>query len=214
MKLRKYVPAYLILLTLLVRFLIAEKLYAIPYTLVMNSSFISMRITRLLSNGVLVETVLDNGIPMNISTRFRPECLNVSTQGSTLIIIYDARVPSYFPVQSTSIGESDIILDGEWLKSILLFAVFAIGLALLALEAFASKASGEDIIKMVEEGKDLPRGSAIDEESLLMLSSRNPEAYRRIADMVLRGELKIKRKRLKSIKKVFSKMNKLVKYRR
>ncbi|MBO3839787.1 MAG: hypothetical protein QXN75_05705 [Thermoproteota archaeon] len=205
-----YSTALLILLT---HFLIVERAYAAPYALFVNSSFVSIRITGLLSNGILVETVLDNRIPMNFSTRFRPECLNISTRDSTLIIVYDARIPEYFPMQSTNTGESDRIFS-EWLKSIQLLAVFATGLALLVLEALAPKASGEDVIKMVEEGKDLPRGSAIDEESLLLLSSRNPEAYRRIADMVLRGELKIKRKRSKSIEKLFSKMKKLVKYRR
>ncbi|MBO3800196.1 MAG: hypothetical protein FGF52_03990 [Candidatus Brockarchaeota archaeon] len=204
---------YTVLLILLTRFLIVERAYAAPYALFVNSSFVSMRITGLLSNRVLVETVLDNRVPMNFSTRFRPECLNISTQDSTLIIVYDARIPGYFPMQSTSMRESDSIFD-EWLKSIQLLAVFATGLALLVLEALAPKANGEDVIKMIEEGKSPPRGSAIDEESLLLLSSRNPEAYRRIADMVLRGELKIKRKRLKSIGKLFSRTKKLAKYMR
>ena len=203
-----------VLLMFLTHFLIVEKAYAAPHELFVNSSLISMRITGLLSGGILVETILDNRVPMNFSTRFRPELLNVSTQGSTLIVIYNARVLGNFPVQLTSTEESDDIFDGEWLKSIQLLAVFAAGLALLVFETCASKAGSKDIIKTVEEGKGLPRGSVIDEESLLLLSSKNPEAYRRIADMVLRGELKIKKRRLKSIRRVFSKMRKLVEYRR
>lgn len=211
---KKHALAYsTVLLTFLTHFLIVERAYAAPYELFVNSSLISMRITGLLSSGVLVETILNNRVPMNFSTRFRPECLNVSTQGSTLIVIYDTRVPGNFSVELTSTEELDNIFDGEWLKSIQLLAVFVTGLALLVFEACTSKAGSEDVIKMVEEGKGLPRGSVIDEESLLSLSSKNPEAYRRIADMVLKGELKIKKRRLKSIGRVFSKMRKLVKCR-
>lgn len=204
-----------ILLIFFARPLILENVYADSYTLLENSSAISIRITGLLSNGVLVEVSLENRVPMNASIDFKPESLNFSKQGSMMLIAYDARVPEDVLMRVASVKEIEGFSNDEWLKNIELLMVFATGLVLLALETFLSKTrSKDDVIRIIENGEAPPKGSVVSEESLLSLSSKNPEAYRRVVDMVLKGELKVKRKRLKRLREVFSRIIKIVNLRR
>lgn len=213
MKLNKHVEVCLtILLISVVPSLIAEKVYT-DSTVDVSPSKISMCITGMLSNGVLVETNLENKIPMDASTNFRLECLNFSTRDSTLLIVYDTRISEDALVQAKKVEEIEGAFDGEWLKNLNLLIIFSVGLLLLAFEILTSRKRSQDIIKMIEKEAPL-KGSVIDEESLLLLSSQNPEAYRKAVDMILKGELKVKRKKLKNLRKAFLKMIKIVNFRR
>ncbi|MEM3712602.1 MAG: hypothetical protein QXR97_03585 [Thermoproteota archaeon] len=210
MELNKSIGIYsTMLLMLLIQ--IPIELVGADYSAMANSTLVSIRVAGLLSNGVLVETSIDNVVPRNVSIAFRPEYLSLNTQGSTLVISYDARLPEDALLKSTSIEEAERKFDEEWMRIVQLLIVFATGLIILILEMFFLKIRGKDALETIDRNKTGSNNSTIDEESLLMLSSKNPEEYRKAVDMILKGELKVKKKRFW---KMFSKIKKFVNLRR
>jgi len=212
MKLNKHVCIRLMMLLTLLALLIQKPVMraGADFHVSVNSTLISIRIAGLLSNGLLVEASMDNVIPENVSIVFNPECLNFNAQDSTLLISYDARVSGDALVNSVDFKENTVTSNEELLKCIQMLTVFTIGLIILILEVFSSKIR-KNSSRAIEESKSHSHGSTIDEESLLLLSYKDPEAYRKAIDMILKGELKVKKKRLG---KMLSKIKKIVNLRR
>jgi hypothetical protein len=188
-------------------------IYADSNTLSTDFSTIRIQIVETLPNGVSVETLLENGIPKNVLTELGPESLRVSVQDSTLLISYDARVSEDLLTYRADVEEMGKAYHNELLNHLGLFVVFATGLVLLTLEMFSNKVRKENIIGMIEKGEKPPRGAVVSEESLLLLSSKNPEAYVRALDMVLKGELRVKGRRFENLREKLSSLKKLVKRR-
>jgi len=194
----------------LIPLFIARSVYANSFNVFANSSLVSIRVTGTLCDRIIVETNISNKIPGNFPTVFKPEGLNFSVRSETLFISYDARVSEESLIKLASIEEISKPSEDEWLKIIELLIVFASGLIFLILEAFSLKAKNKENTSAnnCEKSK---KGSVIDEEDLMKLSSVSPEEYGKIVNMVLRGELKIKKNRLR---KVFSKIRKFVIFRK
>lgn len=208
MKLSKHISIYstvfLTLLALIIQNIVT--LVEADSHISVNSTLISIRIAGLLSNGLLVEASIDNMIPENVSIVFNPEYLSFNTQDSKLLISYNARIPGEALIKSANFKENTATFNEELLKCIQLLIVFATSLIILILEALSSKIRSENNFKTIEENK-----ATIDEESLLLLSLRNPEAYRKALDMILKGELKVKKRQFG---KMLSKIKKFVNSRR
>lgn len=77
-----------------------------------------------------------------------------------------------------------------YLQTILFFTA---GLILLALNIVGLRKSEKVLLKNMENGFAPPKGSRLSEEALLLLASRSPDAYRRVLEMVLKGELKVEK---------------------
>lgn len=199
-----YLTVFLTMLTLIIQNAVA--IVGADSQVSVNSTLISVRIAGLLSNGLLVEASIDNVIPENVSIAFNPEYLSFNTQDSTLLISYNARISGDALIKSATFKENTAAFNEELLKCIQLLIVFATGLIILILEAFFSKIKSGNDFETIKGNK-----ATIDEESLLLLSFRNPEAYRRALDMILKGELKVKKKRFG---KIISKIKKFVDFRR
>lgn len=176
-----------------------------------NSTLISIRIVELLSNGLLVETSINNVIPENVSLAFNPECLSFNVQNSTLLVLYNARIPENALIKSANAKEIVMTFDEELSKCIQLFIVFITGSIILVLERLSSKTGSKNNLKKTEGNKVHYNNPMIDEKSLLMLSSKDPETYRKTIDMILKGELRVKRRRFG---KMLSKIRKFVNFRR
>jgi len=140
---------------------------------------------------------------------FRPESLEVCMNSSVLIVNYDARVYGGFPLEAVSMGETGETFQNDWVKYLQSLILFAAGLILLFSDIIAPRKSEEELFKSMENGGSPPKGSRLSEDALLLLASKNPDAYRRALNMVLKGELKVERRGL--FKKVLSKMKRLVK---
>jgi len=160
------------------------------YTISGNETNVSMLITAFLPNGALVELSLDNNVSSKI---FKPESFEIRVEESTLLVVYDARSSgSSFP----GIGMEEIgdVFRNDPAKYLMPLILFAAGLVLLFLNIVGSRRSENELLKNVEDGGVPPEGSSLSEEALLLLASRNPEAYRRVLEMVLKGELKVERR--------------------
>ncbi|MCS7139053.1 MAG: hypothetical protein NZ873_03270, partial [Crenarchaeota archaeon] len=70
---------------------VSIRVKADSYILV-NSTVVSICVTESLPNGISIEASIDNKMPENFSTTFRPEYLFFNTRDSTLLISYDARI--------------------------------------------------------------------------------------------------------------------------
>lgn len=196
-------------------FLTLEKAYANPFhTTPNNTTHLSIRIIKVLSNGVSVELFLENNTPGTFLTEFKPESLKASVQNSTLLVNYDARVSESMLLNIMGMAEVGDDFQRDWLKYLLPLIILAAGLMLLAFEATFPHARSKEVLKIIEAGGTPPKGSWLTEKSLLLLSSRDPEAYMRALDMVLKGELRVKKGGVDRLRNLFSKLKKLVINRR
>ncbi|MBO3755055.1 MAG: hypothetical protein FGF53_09330 [Candidatus Brockarchaeota archaeon] len=192
-----------------------EKAYANPfYTTPNNTTHLSIRITEVLSNRVSIELFLENNAPETFLTKFDPESLKTSVQNSTLLVNYDARVPESMLLNIMGMDELGDDFQRDWFTYLQPVIILAAGLTLLAFEAIFPHTRDKDVLKIIEAGGAPPKGSWLAEKSLLLLSSRDPEAYRRALDMVLKGELRVKKGGLDRLRNAFSKLKKLVINRR
>lgn len=158
-------------------------------TLEGNGTLASIRVTALLHNNTLVELCLVNNVS---STVFRPESLKTLVQGSMLLVKYDSRLSSQLS-GVTIIEDMGEASQKDPLKYLLPMVFFAAGLALLVSSIVGPGKSEEEFLKSIEKGSTPPKGSRLREETLLMLASRNPEAYSRVLEMVFKGELRVEK---------------------
>jgi len=149
-----------------------------------------MLITAFLPNGALVELCLANNVS---STFFKPESFKIGVEDSTLLVKYDARV-SGSPFSRISVEETGDVFRSDAVKYLLSLILFAAGLVLLSSNIVSLRRSENELLKNMEKGGVPPKGSSLSEEVLLLLASRNPDAYRRTLEMVLKGELRIERR--------------------
>jgi hypothetical protein len=192
-------------------FLTLETAYANPLHIAPNNvTRLSIRITEVFSNGVSVELFLENSVPGTFLIGFNPESLKTSVQNSTLMVNYDARVSENMLLNIISMDEVGEDFKKDCLTYLMPLIILAAGLMLLAFEAFFRHASDDAVLKIIEEGGIPPKGSYLSEKSLLLLSSRNPEAYRRALNMVLKGELKVRKVGSDRFEKAFSSLKKFV----
>lgn len=205
----------LTLLILLNVFSTLETVYANPpQTVSNNATCLSMRITEILSNGVSVELFLENNAPANVLTGFKPESLKVSVQNSTLLVKYDARVSESMLLSIIGMDETGEAFQKDWLTYLQPLIILVAGLTLLAFEATFSHPRDDVVLKIIEDGGTPAKGSWLSEKSLLLLASRNPDAYRRALNMVLKGELRVKKGGTDRLRNTFSKLKRLVYHRR
>jgi len=205
----------LILLILPSVFPTLEKAYANPFNIASNNAtHISIRITEVFSNGVSVELFLENNAPGPFLTEFKPESLKASVQNSTLLVNYDARASESMLLNIMNMDEVSDDFQIDWLTYLQPVIILAAGLMLLAFEATFPHARDKDVLKIIEAGGTPPKGSWLTEKSLLLLSSRNPEAYRKVLDMVLKGDLRVKKGGIDRLRNTFSKLKKRVINRR
>ncbi len=159
-------------------------------TIMGNETHVSMRVTAFLCNRTLVELYLANNVSLTV---FRPESFKTLAQDSTLLVKYDARFSGSPPggaiMQDTgNISQKD---PATYLQTIVFFAA---GLILLALNIIGLRKSEKKLLKNMENGHTPLKGSRLSEETLLLLALRNPDAYRSVLDMVLKGELKVEKR--------------------
>lgn len=110
--------------------------------------------------------------------------------GPVLLVNYDARVCDVSILETAAMGENVGALNG-WVKNLQFLILFAAGLTLLASDILSPRRSEKELLEsMVKEGAP-PKGSRLSEDALLLLASKNPDAYRRALDMVLKGELQV-----------------------
>lgn len=205
----------LVLLILINMFSILETVFANPLnTMPNNVTSLSLRITEVLSNGVLIELLMENSAPGTFLTKFKPESLNIYVQNSTLLVNYDARVSESMILGVVGMDEASENFQKDGLTYFQPIILLAAGLILLAFEASFPHARDKDVLKIIEAGGVPPKGSLLAEKSLLLLSSRNPEAYRRALNMVLKGELRIKKGVVDRLRNAFSGLKTLVKHRK
>jgi len=160
------------------------------YTISGNETNVSMLITAFLPNGALVELRLANNVS---STFFKPESFKIGVEDSTLIVKYDARA-SGSPFPGIGMEETGDVFRNDPAKYLMPLILFAAGLVLLSLNIVGLRRSENELLKNMENGRVPPRGSSLSEEALLLLASRDPEAYRRVLEMILKGELKVERR--------------------
>ncbi|MGQ9478865.1 MAG: hypothetical protein ACUVQ0_02440 [Thermoproteota archaeon] len=91
---------------------------------------------------------------------------------------------------SIDIYEVNITSQNNWLISLPFILLAIIGLTMLVRIATGSE---RKVLKLIESGEPPPKGSSISEKSLSRLASRNPEAYRIALNMVLKGDLKMRK---------------------
>ncbi|MBO3797931.1 MAG: hypothetical protein QXI42_05735 [Thermoproteota archaeon] len=154
-----------------------------------NETHVSMRVTAFLCNRTLVELCLTNNVSLTV---FKPESFKTLSQGSTLLVEYDARFSGSPPGGAIMEDTGDFSQKdpATYLQTILFFTA---GLILLALNIVGLRKSEKMLLKNMENGFTPPKGSRLSEEALLLLASRNPDAYRRVLEMVLKGELKVEK---------------------
>lgn len=169
-----------------------------------NGTHISMRIVASLRNRTMVELFLINNIS---STSFKPESFKTEVDGSNLLVRYDARVSGYILEGMNAIDEGQVS-RGDLAKYLQFLVLFAAGLAFLSFSIISLRKNEEELLKSMENGYVPPKGSRLSEDVLLSLASKNPDAYRRILDMVLKGELKVERRGC--FKKMLQKAKKFV----
>lgn len=159
------------------------------YTFWGNGTHVSMRVTVFLPNGTLLELCLVNNVS---STVFRPDSLKALTRDSALLVEYDARF-SGSPSEGVLIDEVGNVSQNDSAKCLQSIMFFTAGLVLLVWSIIGSRKSEKELLKNMENGYLPPKGSRLSEEALLLLASRNPDAYRRVLGMVLKGELKVEK---------------------
>ncbi|MGB9717176.1 MAG: hypothetical protein ACP5PQ_00735 [Thermoproteota archaeon] len=159
------------------------------YTVWGNGTHVSMRVTVFLPNGTLVELCLVNNVS---STVFKPESFKIGVEDSTLLVKYDTRF-SGSPSEGMLIDEAGNFFQNDSAKYLPSIMFFAAGLILLVWSIIGSRKSEKVLLKNMENGYLPPKGSVLSEEVLLLLASRNPDAYRRVLGMVLKGELKVEK---------------------
>ncbi|MEM2051116.1 MAG: hypothetical protein QXZ11_08380, partial [Thermoproteota archaeon] len=154
-----------------------------------NATHVSMRVTAFLCNRTLVELCLTNNVSLTV---FKPESFKTLSQASTLLVEYDARFSGSPPGGAIMEDTGDFSQKDPttYLQTILFFTA---GLILLALNIVGLRKSEKMLLKNMENGFTPPKGSRLSEEALLLLASRNPNAYRRVLEMVLKGELKVEK---------------------
>ena len=160
------------------------------YTISGNETHVSMLITAFLPNGVLVELRLDNNVSSKI---FKPESFKTGVEDLALTVVYDARASGSLFSEMSMEGTGDVFRNDS-MKYLMSLILFAAGLVLLSFNIVGSRRSENELLKSIGNGGVPPKGSSLSEEALLLLASRNPEAYRRILEMVLKGELKVERR--------------------
>ncbi|MBO3754662.1 MAG: hypothetical protein FGF53_07300 [Candidatus Brockarchaeota archaeon] len=154
-----------------------------------NETHVSMRVTAFLCNRTLVELCLTNNVSLTV---FRPESFNTLAQDSTLLVEYDARF-SGSPPGGAIIEDTGGFSQKHQATCLQTIVFFTAGLILLVLNIIGFRKSEKELLKNMENGFTPPKGSRLSEEALLLLASRNPDAYRRVLEMVLKGELKVEK---------------------
>lgn len=180
------------------------------YTIWGNDTCMSMRITAILSNGVLVELLVNDGVYGKFLANLKPDGLNISIQNNTLLVKYDARVSGSSLLELMSVNEVSWFKD--WPTYLECVAIFVAGLTFLAINILLPKSRDEEVLKIIEDGGNPPKGYCLSEKSLLLLSSRNPDVYERALNMILKGELKVRKGRTGKLN-ILSRLRKALNYR-
>ncbi|MEM2930267.1 MAG: hypothetical protein QW797_05350 [Thermoproteota archaeon] len=157
-----------------------------------NATHVSIRVNASLLNSVLVELFLVNNVS---STVFKPQSVRVCVNNSELNVNYDARIRGVFPLEATSIVEAGEAFRSDLVKYLQSLILLAAGITLLAYDVFIWRRRGKRLLENMWESGVPPKGSRLSEDALLLLASRNPDAYRMALNMVLKGELKVERRR-------------------